>query len=146
MGRKRALGVYLQRSLLILWLFCIPISVFWYFSEPFLLLLGQDKELCVFAGEYLRCLIPGLWGFAGLQAVKTYLQAQSVTRPLAVIGVIVAVCHAPVNWLLIYSADMGFVGAAVAFSFSLCFTFFLQVRSPSTAFINISQIMMMLMW
>lgn len=47
----RALGLVLQRAVLIVWLICIPISVLWSHAEPLLLLLGQPPAVAKGAAQ-----------------------------------------------------------------------------------------------
>eukprot|EP00854_Cymbomonas_tetramitiformis_P011103 gene11103-13121_t len=80
--------------------------------------IGLDEELCSAAAKYLSLLIPGLWGFAFKIAVQNYLNCQKHTRPAAYAAIAATTLHVPMNYLFIYTFDMGYLGAALAYSFS----------------------------
>ena len=46
--------MHTQRAMVVLTLFCIPVSVFWWYMEPALLLMGQDEAIAEAAGEFNR--------------------------------------------------------------------------------------------
>ncbi|KAL4341139.1 hypothetical protein GQ457_08G006680 [Hibiscus cannabinus] len=63
------LGIYLQTSCIISFLFSIIISVLWFFTEPILVLLHQDPQISRTAALYMKYLIPGLFAFGFLQNI-----------------------------------------------------------------------------
>ncbi|KAK8651865.1 hypothetical protein V6N13_141444 [Hibiscus sabdariffa] len=65
----RMLGIYLQASCIISFLFSIIISILWFFTEPILVLLHQDPEISRTAALYIKYLIPGLFAFGFLQNI-----------------------------------------------------------------------------
>ena len=50
----QAVGEWLQRSLVILSLICVPISAGWLLAEPLLLASGQSADLARMTGAYIR--------------------------------------------------------------------------------------------
>ena len=50
----KEVGNWWQRSILILWMTCIPISLLWWFMEPLLLLIGQEASVAHMTTMYLR--------------------------------------------------------------------------------------------
>lgn len=72
------LGILLQRSVLVLTLFYIPIAILWLFSAPVFRLLGQEEYICVQSAQFLSALIPGGLGYIYFETMKKYLQAQGV--------------------------------------------------------------------
>ena len=52
--------------------------------------------------------------YAFLQCVTTWLQAQGITRPIAVTSGTAALLHPLLNWLLIKPGGLGAIGSAVA--------------------------------
>ena len=77
---KTDLGIILQRSFIILFLFYIPIAVMWAFAEPIFNVLGQEPYLARDAARFLWVLIPGGIGYIYFEAMKKYLQAQGKDR------------------------------------------------------------------
>lgn len=72
------LGVILQRAFIILSLFYIPVAVLWAASEPVFKALGQNDQLSRDSAKFLRCLIPGGFGYIYFECMKKYLQAQGL--------------------------------------------------------------------
>lgn len=113
------LGIYLQTSCIISFLFSVAISIFWIYTEPILILVGQDPAISKAAALYMRYLIPGLFAYAFLQNSLRFLQTQSVVMPLVVCSVIPLALHFGIAYALVYWMGLGFKGAALAASISL---------------------------
>lgn len=62
----------------------------------------------------LKPLFHSLWMYALLQCVTTWLQAQGITRPIAVTSGAAALLHPLLNWLFIRPCGLGAIGSAVA--------------------------------
>lgn len=73
---KTDLGIILQRSFIILFLFYVPVAILWVFAEPIFNVLGQEPYLARDAARFLWVLIPGGVGYIYFEAMKKYLQAQ----------------------------------------------------------------------
>lgn len=73
---KTDLGIILQRSFIILFLFYVPVAIMWLFAEPIFNALGQEPYLARDAARFLWVLIPGGIGYIYFEAMKKYLQAQ----------------------------------------------------------------------
>lgn len=72
----REVGYLWQRSSLILWATCIPITALWLSTEPLLLFTGQERAIAALAAQFLRSatLLPDFWmhyGCMHLRNVKT---------------------------------------------------------------------------
>ncbi|ORY38169.1 MATE efflux family protein [Rhizoclosmatium globosum] len=67
-GEKRELGRHLSRTIFIMYIMCIPISILWWFTEPLLLLANQDPQIAALSAKYTRLLIPSLFPFQCLIA------------------------------------------------------------------------------
>ncbi|KAJ3070777.1 hypothetical protein HDU98_006211 [Podochytrium sp. JEL0797] len=97
-GDKKELGRHLTRSLFIMYLLCIPISILWWFTEPLLLLLGQDASIAHLSGKYTTLLIPSLIPFVLSEYTKRFLMSQGImSAQMLIIGIV-----APLNCLLQY--------------------------------------------
>jgi MATE family multidrug resistance protein len=114
-------GLHCQRAMLILSLLCLPIMCVWYFTEPFLNLIGIDQEISSIAGEWAIFQILGLWPEFMAECLKKYLFAQSIVWPQAVTIAITTTEHLLVCWLLV--PRYGFLGAAIAAPLALGFSF-----------------------
>lgn len=115
------LGVYNNASIICLLLVCLPLSLLWIFMENLLIFIGQDPSISHVAGRFAIWLIPALFGYAILQSLIRYLQAQSLIVPMVWSSVAALFFHIPVCWALVFKAELGAEGAAVAIG--LCYWF-----------------------
>ncbi|KNA25368.1 hypothetical protein SOVF_007220 [Spinacia oleracea] len=119
----KMLGIYLQASCLISFVFSVLISVLWWFTEPILNLLHQNPDISKEAALYIRFLIPGIFAFGLLQNILRFLQTQSVVFPLVIFSLVPLLLHCGLNYLLVHFTTFGYKGAALATSL----TFWLSV-------------------
>jgi MATE family multidrug resistance protein len=61
------LGIYLQGSCIISFIFSIIISIIWFYTEHILVLLHQSQDIARTAALYMKFLIPGLFAYSILQ-------------------------------------------------------------------------------
>ncbi|KAI8552536.1 hypothetical protein RHMOL_Rhmol06G0274700 [Rhododendron molle] len=115
----RLMGIYLQASCIISLFFSVLVSIFWFYSEPILILLGQDHQISKSAALYMRYLIPGLFAYGVLQNLLRFLQTQSVVVPLVFCSVLPLIAHVGVAYVLVHWTPLGVKGAALAVSISL---------------------------
>ncbi|KAI9084202.1 hypothetical protein K1719_033873 [Acacia pycnantha] len=114
-GQIYLLGVYMQRSWIILWVTCIFLLPIYIFSAPILKLLGQQKEIADLAGKFTILVIPQFFSLAINFPTQKFLQAQSKVNVIAWIGFVALLLHIGLLWLFMYSFNWGLTGAAVAF-------------------------------
>ncbi|XP_062154637.1 protein DETOXIFICATION 35 [Alnus glutinosa] len=114
-GQVYMLGVYMQRSWIILWISCIILLPIYVFATPILKLLGQEDDIADLAGKFTILVIPQLFSLAINFPAQKFLQAQSKVGVLAWIGFVAIVLHVGLLLLFIYVFDWGLTGAAVAF-------------------------------
>ncbi|KAL0001251.1 hypothetical protein SO802_015032 [Lithocarpus litseifolius] len=115
----RMLGIYLQASCIISFLFSIIISIIWFYTEPILTLLHQDTSIAKTASLYMRFLIPGLFAYGFLQNILRFLQTQSVVMPIVLFSLIPLIIHIGIAYALVHWTGLGFTGASLATSISL---------------------------
>ncbi|KAL2900326.1 Protein DETOXIFICATION 19 [Bienertia sinuspersici] len=112
----KMLGIYLQASCIISFVFAIIISIIWWYTEPILNLFGQNPEISKEATTFLRYLIPGIFCFGIIQNILRYLQTQSVVWPTVVCSLLPLVLHFGINYVLVYCTPLGIGGSALAVS------------------------------
>ncbi|KAF3437232.1 hypothetical protein FNV43_RR19985 [Rhamnella rubrinervis] len=112
------LGIHMQRAMFVLLLVSIPLAVIWAYTGPILILLRQDPEISEAAGLYARSMIPILFAYALVQCLVRFLQAQNIVFPMMLCSGVTTLLHFFLCWVLIFIADMGFTGAALANSIS----------------------------
>ncbi|OMO72149.1 Multi antimicrobial extrusion protein [Corchorus olitorius] len=123
----RMLGIYLQASCIISFLFSVITSIIWLYTEPILVLLHQDPEISKTAALYLKYLIPGLFAYGFVQNILRFLQTQSIVTPLVLLSVIPLGIHFGIVYALVNKTSLGFKGAPLAASISLWISFLLLV-------------------
>ncbi|XVF78542.1 hypothetical protein PTKIN_Ptkin14bG0142400 [Pterospermum kingtungense] len=123
----RMLGIYLQASCMISFIFSVIISILWFFTEPILVLLHQDAEISRTASVYMKYLIPGLFAYGFVQNILRFLQTQSIVMPLVLFSAIPLGIHFGIVYSLVNRTSLGFKGAALAASISIWISFLLLV-------------------
>ena len=73
---KHILGKHLQRAIVVMFFLTFPIAFLWTFTEPLLLLVGQDPEISALSAQFTRWMIPGLFPYLVNDCIKRYLQCQ----------------------------------------------------------------------
>ncbi|RZC57087.1 hypothetical protein C5167_004384 [Papaver somniferum] len=114
----RMLGIYLQRSWVVLFLCAILLLPVYIFTSPILKLLGQPDDLAEQSGLVTIWLIPVHFAFAFQLPLQRYLQCQHKTPITAYVSWFVLAFHIFVNWLFIYKLGFGIIGAAVTMNIS----------------------------
>ncbi|XP_022737509.1 protein DETOXIFICATION 35-like [Durio zibethinus] len=114
-GQVHLLGVYMQRSWIILLATCFILLPFYIFATPILKLLGQEDEIADLAGQFTILTIPQLFSLAITFPTIKFLQAQSKVNVLAWIGFLALLLHIGILWLFINVFGWGTTGAAIAF-------------------------------
>ncbi|KAG6533185.1 hypothetical protein ZIOFF_007051 [Zingiber officinale] len=112
------LGVYLQRSTVLLMATGVPLAVIYAFSRPLLVLIGQSPEIAKATSVYVYGLIPQIFAYAANFPIQKFLQAQSIVAPNAYISAATLVVHLAASWLVVYKLGMGLLGASLVLSLS----------------------------
>ncbi|KAG2650323.1 hypothetical protein PVAP13_1NG158400 [Panicum virgatum] len=111
-ARHHVLGVYKLRAMVVLSLVSLPAAAVGAYTGEILVWCGQDPEIAVVAGSYIRWLIPALFAYGLLQCHVRFLQAQNVVVPVMLSSAATAVGHVGVCWLLVHRLGLGSNGAA----------------------------------
>nr|CAB3453647.1 unnamed protein product [Digitaria exilis] len=112
------LGIYMQRSWLVLLAFAVLLSPVYVFSGRLLAALGQPAELAREAGMIGMCFLPSHLMYAILLPVMTFLQCQLKNRVTAAAAAVVFAVHVAATWLLVKCFGLGIFGVVVAFNLS----------------------------
>jgi MATE family multidrug resistance protein len=108
------LGVYLQRSWVVLLIFAAALTPTYVFMEDLLLLLGQTPELSRLAGQMSIWLLPQHFAMAMLLPLTRFLQSQLKNWVTAVTAGVALAIHVVVTYLLVHRFQLGFIGAVAA--------------------------------
>ncbi|XP_071696663.1 protein DETOXIFICATION 40-like [Rutidosis leptorrhynchoides] len=112
------LGVYLQRSTIVLLITAIPITIIYVFSKPILILLGQSPSMASAASLFVYGLIPQIFAYAINFPIQKFLQSQSIVAPSAYISAGTLVVHLILSWIMVYKLGLGLLGASSTLSLS----------------------------
>ena len=116
-----ALGIYLQRSWVILYTAALPITLLFIFATPLLKFLGQTAAISQEAGKLALWMIPQQFAYALIVPINQFLQAQSKVMEMAVIAAIALCLHTFLSWLLMMKLGWGLSGAALVLNASWWF-------------------------
>lgn len=122
--RYRMLGIYMQRSWIVLFLCCFLLLPVYVFATPILKLLGQADDVAELAGVVSLWQIPLHFSFAFVFPLQRFLQSQLRTMVLAWVSIAALFVHVVLSWLFSYVLGFGVVGLSVALDSSWWFTFF----------------------
>ncbi|PIN17377.1 putative membrane protein, predicted efflux pump [Handroanthus impetiginosus] len=117
-GQIDMLGIYMQRSWVILLTTSVLLTFLYVFAEPVLLLLRQEKEISRVAGKFSLWMIPQLYAYALNFPIAKFLQAQSKVMAMAWISAIGLVLHVFFSWLLMLKLGWGMAGGALVLNAS----------------------------
>ncbi|KAF6137058.1 hypothetical protein GIB67_030822 [Kingdonia uniflora] len=120
-GQLDMLGVYMQRSWIILNSTALLLSVLYIFARPFLRVIGQADQIAEAAGLLSIYMIPQLFAYAVNFPIAKFLQAQSKMMVMALISCVALLLHTFFSWLLMLKLGWGLVGAAVVLNGSWWF-------------------------
>ncbi|QCD98904.1 protein DETOXIFICATION 33 [Vigna unguiculata] len=117
-GQMRMLGVYMQRSWVILFITALLMLPIYIWSPPILVLLGQTSQISHASGKFAVWMIPQLFAYAINFPIQKFLQAQGKVLVMLWVSVGVLVLHTVFSWLLILKLGWGLVGAAITLNTS----------------------------
>ncbi|OAY34480.1 protein DETOXIFICATION 29 [Manihot esculenta] len=120
-GQLDMLGIYLQRSWIILCTTASLLSLIYIFAAQLLKLIGQTEAISKTAGVFAIWMIPQLFAYAMNFPMAKFLQAQSKIMVMALISAAAFVLHTLFSWLLMLKLGWGLVGAAVVLNASWWF-------------------------
>ncbi|PWA58837.1 multi antimicrobial extrusion protein [Artemisia annua] len=126
-GNIKMLGIYLQRSWIVLHTAALALTFTYIFGASILRMLGQTPAIATAAGAFAIWMIPQLFAYATVVPIAKFLQAQSNIMPMAYIAVVAVVSHVSLSWLLMLKLGWGLAGAAVVLDGSWWFITLAQI-------------------
>ncbi|XP_058072490.1 protein DETOXIFICATION 40-like [Magnolia sinica] len=112
------LGIYLQRSTILLMATAVPLTIIYIFSKSILILLGESSTIASAAAIFVYGLIPQIYAYAANFPIQKFLQAQSIIAPSAYISTGTLAIHLLFSWLVVYKIGLGLFGASFLLSLS----------------------------
>ncbi|XP_010922926.1 protein DETOXIFICATION 21 [Elaeis guineensis] len=104
------LGIYLQRSWVILFMCSLIMLPIFVFTTPLLKLLGQEESIAEMAGTISLWFIPVMFSFVLAFTLQMYLQAQSKNIIITYLAVITLALHGFLSWFMTIKLDLGLPG------------------------------------
>ncbi|XXG50836.1 hypothetical protein AAC387_Pa02g4754 [Persea americana] len=105
------MGIYMQRSWVVLTVTSLILVPFFFFATPYLKLLGQTDELSERAGVIALWFIPFLLYFIFDLTLQIYLQAQLKNAIIEWLSAGTFVLHVILSWVMVDKLNWGIPGA-----------------------------------
>ncbi|KAM3283162.1 protein DETOXIFICATION 27 [Capsicum chacoense] len=112
------LGVYLQRSWIVLFLCCIIMLPIFFFATPILIFLGQPKDVSELSGVVVLAFMPLHFCFAFQFPLQRFLQSQLKNNVIAWANFVAFTVHVLISWLIVYKFQLGIIGTTLTLNFS----------------------------
>lgn len=109
--QNHMLGIYLQRSWIVLTGCTICLTPVYIFSGPILLALGQEERIVRVARIIALWVIGINFSFIPSFTCQMFLQAQSKNKIIAYVAAVSLAVHVFLSWLLMVHFDFGITGA-----------------------------------
>ena len=114
----RMLGIYLQRSWVVLSISSIVLLPLFLFATPIIKFTGQSEAVSELTGEVALWLIPMHLSFPFQFTLMRFLQCQLKTGMIAWLSGGVLVVHVLLSWIFVGCMRVGITGAAVILDLS----------------------------
>ncbi|XP_073790616.1 multidrug and toxin extrusion protein 1 isoform X3 [Danio rerio] len=127
----KRVGEILQRSMLILLLFCLPCWAILINAESILLTLKQEPEVARIAQLYVTAYLPAVPAMFLHYLQVSYLQNQGIILPQMYTAVAANILNVATNYILLHAMKLGVKGSAAANSISqitICLLLFAYIR------------------
>nr|CAD1828990.1 unnamed protein product [Ananas comosus var. bracteatus] len=108
------LGIYLQRSWIVLFVCSILMIPIFIFTTPILRLLGQEESIASMAGTVALWFIPINFSYLFSFTFQTYLQSQSKNVVITYLAALSLALHVFFSWLMVFKLSMGVTGAMIS--------------------------------
>nr|QBM79462.1 MATE32 [Rehmannia glutinosa] len=108
------LGIYLQRSWIVLVVTSTLLLPVYIFAAPILKALGQDEAIAEMAANIALWFVPVIYSFAVSFSCQMYLQAQSKNMIITYLAAFSLSIHVFLSWLLTVKYKFGITGAMVS--------------------------------
>ncbi|XP_042502875.1 protein DETOXIFICATION 24-like [Macadamia integrifolia] len=105
------MGIYLQRSWIVVLCTSVILLPVFIFTSPLLKLIGQEEELAEVAGKISIWFIPILYYFVFSMTMQKFLQAQLKNIIIGWLSTASFVIHLILSWLFVYKLSLGIPGA-----------------------------------
>ncbi|CAH9129774.1 unnamed protein product [Cuscuta epithymum] len=108
------LSITLQRTITMLLITSLPISILWFNLEPLMLLLHQDPSIIHIAALFCQFVIPDLVANSFLHPLRIDLRCKGKTWPLLWSTLLSTLFHLPIVYYLTFTLHLGIQGIAIS--------------------------------
>ncbi|XP_050385423.1 protein DETOXIFICATION 34-like [Argentina anserina] len=115
-GQVGSLGIYLQRSWIVLSITSLILSLAYIYATPILMILGQDPQIANLAGKYSRSILPEMFSSTLNLSTQKFLQAQSKVGVITWMAFAALIAQTGLLHLFINIFGWGLEGAAAAYN------------------------------
>ncbi|KAK9200778.1 hypothetical protein WN944_015977 [Citrus x changshan-huyou] len=112
------LGVYMQRSWIVLFTCCVLLLPLYLFASPLLKLLGQPNDVAELSATVSMWMLPLHFSFAFQFPLQRFLQCQLKTMAVAWVSLVALLVHIFVSWLFVYKMQFGLIATIHTLNFS----------------------------
>ncbi|KAF8023369.1 hypothetical protein BT93_F0774 [Corymbia citriodora subsp. variegata] len=116
--RYRMLGIYMQRSWIVLFCCCFLLLPVYVFAAPLMRLLGQPDDVAEMTGVAAVAMIPLHFSFAFQFPLQRFLQCQLKNPVIAWVSLVALVFNVLFSWLAVYVFGFGIIGLSVVLDIS----------------------------
>lgn len=120
-GQINMLGVYMQRSWVILNSTAFLLMFLYIFAAQILRLIGQTEDISREAGKVAIWMIPQLYAYAIYFPISKFLQSQSKIMVMAYIAGVALLLHSVLSWLFMMKLGLGLAAGTAVLDFSWWF-------------------------
>ncbi|KFK32791.1 hypothetical protein AALP_AA6G288700 [Arabis alpina] len=120
-GKLSMLGVYLQRSWVILNVTALILSLLYIFAAPILAFIGQTAAISSAAGIFSIYMIPQIFAYAVNFPTAKFLQSQSKIMVMAATSAVALALHVPLTWFVMERFKWSMAGLAAVLNASWLF-------------------------
>lgn len=123
---NKLVGLYCQRSMVIVSAACIPIAIIWILAGVGLQYVFRiDEEMSHLAALWVWYRLPSLWPYGIFDCYRRYLLAQNVAWPISLTCTVVFVIHVFLTDRMV--AEYDYIGASIAITISTWLMLFLLI-------------------
>ncbi|XP_074315893.1 protein DETOXIFICATION 49 [Silene latifolia] len=112
--KYKLLGLVMQRTILLLLLASLPISLLWLNMKTILLFCHQNEDIATQAQAYIIFTLPDLIAQSFLHPIRIYLRTQSINLPLTYCATLAIFLHIPINYFFVTHLGLGIKGVALS--------------------------------
>ncbi|PIA51986.1 hypothetical protein AQUCO_01000097v1 [Aquilegia coerulea] len=112
------LGVYMQRSWIVLFICSVLLLPLYIFATPILKLLGQPDDVAEQSGLVAIWMIPIHFSFTFQFPLQRFLQSQLKNAVIAWVTLVALIIHIFNSWFFVYRLQLGLISTAVILNLS----------------------------